>query len=341
MTIPIPRNNPPAAASAVSPVKEIARTLRTQDGFLLASHVSPDGDAIGSMVALGIILARMGKRFAMYNASGMVADFDWLESPAPVSDALPAGYGNGAWPWTITLDCGDLFRVGDELAGKVDCEHLINIDHHLGNPEFGSLNWVETKFASTGQMIAALAAELGFAPEGDLGQAIYLTLVTDTGSFAYDNTTPQTLELAAQIVRLGLKPGPFNAHVRNQETMPRIKLRSLVLQNAALLDDGTIGLVRISQKIMRETGTTSADADGIIDSLRRVKGVKVAVALREDGPESIKISLRSHGEVNVQPVAKHFGGGGHKNAAGATVLAPLDQAEQQVLDAVRQHTVGL
>lgn len=323
-------------------LQDIVRALRLEDGFLVTCHASPDGDAIGSMAAVGHILSRLGKRFALYNQDGLPEDFDWLPLPAPVIDTLPEDYGNGGkLPWTITLDCGDLFRVGDELAGRVNREKLINIDHHLGNPEFGVLNWVDTTQASTGQMIAALAGEMGFPPDGDLGQAIYLTLVTDTGSFAYDNTTPRTLELAAQIMRLGLEPGPFNAHIRNQQTMPRMKLSSQVLNDAQLYDDGTIGLIRITADVMQDTGTTIADADGIINSLRRLKGVKVSVALREDAPESIKISLRSQGDINVQPVAAHFGGGGHKNAAGATIKAPLEAAEKQILDAVRDYTEGL
>ena len=320
----------------IAPIEHIARVLRTEDDFLITSHLNPDGDALGSMAALGFVLARMGKRFVLYNASGLPVDFDWLTLPAPVTDTLPTRNGQ----WTVTLDCGDLGRAGRQLAQHAEPQRLINIDHHLGNPEFGAINWVDTAMSSTGEMIARLAAELGFVPDGALGEAVYLALVTDTGYFSYDNTTPATMALAAEIMRLGLKPGPFNANVQNQYTLERVKLTSEVLSKARLTNNGSVGLISISAEDMRTTNTTPADTDGLINTIRRVKGVKVSISLREDAPGQIKFSLRSSGDVNVQPVAAHFGGGGHKNASGGMISAPLDVAERKMLKAVDELVFG-
>lgn len=313
------------------PSKDIARILRTEDDFLVAAHVNPDGDAIGAMAAVGFVLQRLGKRFTLYNQSGLPHDFEWLSLPAPIATSIP----DCPACWTITLDCGDLHRAGDALMTWVDCTRLINIDHHLGNPGFGSVNWVDTSMASTSQMAAQIARELGFPLEGALGEAVYLGLTTDTGSFSYDNTTARVLELAAEIVRLGLKPGQFNAKLQNQQPLERIQLWSRVLSRTQLLDGGKIALVTITRQDLDATGTGMQDTDGIINTVRRIKGVAVAASLREDGPKEIKFSLRSSGNVNVQPMAASFGGGGHKNAAGGTIFASMSEAENSLVQALR------
>ena len=311
-------------------MNNIAAVLRDQDNFLVVSHENPDGDAVGSMAAMGHLLHRLGKRFELYSPGGLREDFAWLLLPRPMLGQPPEMNGQ----WVITLDCGDLQRLDAPLVARVANSRIINIDHHLGNPAFGSLNLVDTTASSTGEIVARLARLLGIALDGPLGQAVYLSLITDTGNFSYDNTTPDTLELAAHIVRLGLKPGPFNALVQNSYTMPRVKLLSTVLSQAKLLHDGRVGVVRISAQAMRETGTGPVDSDGLINFVRRIRGVQVAIGLREEGPASIKFSLRSTGKVNVQTVAAQFGGGGHRNASGGRLALSLDDAETRLVDAV-------
>ncbi len=310
--------------------KDIARILRTEDDFLVTAHVNPDGDAIGAMAAVGFALKRLGKRFTLYNESGLPRDLEWLSLPANIGTRIP----DCPACWTITLDCGDLHRGGEALMAWVDRSKLINIDHHLGNPDFGSVNWVDTSMSSTTEMAARIASDLGFPLDGALGEAVYLGLVTDTGNFTYDNTTARVLELAASIVRLGLKPGEFNAKLHNQQSLARILLWSRILSRTQLLDNGKVALVTITRRDLEETGTSIQDTDGIINAVRRIKGVTVAASLREDGPEMIKFSLRSSGPVNVQQVAASFGGGGHRNAAGGSIAAPMPQAERELVSAL-------
>lgn len=319
--------------STPNSISDIVAVLRRETAFLVVSHASPDGDAVGAMAAMGFLLRRLGKVYRLYNASGMPEDFDFLSMPGPVTTEVPLDEDLSR-AWVISLDCGDLHRVGPALAAKVDRSRLINIDHHLGNPGFGAVNWVDPTKCSTGEMIAALAAAFGMAPEGEFGAAVYLSLVTDTGNFSYDNTTPECMSLAAQIIRLGLRPGIFNALVQNSLTERRLRLMGRVLNGLKLADHGHIGLIRISQEDFAATGTNSLDADGLINTVRRLRGVLVAASLRQDGPAEVKFSLRSSGEVNVQQVAASFGGGGHKNAAGGTILASLDEAEAKLMAAL-------
>jgi len=310
-------------------LKQVSAALTGGGTFLVAAHTGPDGDAIGSTFALGHLLARLGKQVTVYNASGLPEQFAWLTPPAPMRNALPAT----AFDWTVALDCGDRARLGDELAPRFGTQGTINIDHHLGNPGYAQINWVDTRFSSVGEMIARLAADLGVPLSGALGEAVYLAMITDTGYFSYGNTRPETLELAAEILRQGLNPEDFNAKLQNQWSLGRIQLWARVLDTTELHFGGTIGLIRITGAMFEATGTVSADTEGVVNYVRRIKGVQAAVCLREDGPELTKVSLRSSGDINVQAVAAELGGGGHRNAAGCVVPAPIATAQAVVLEA--------
>ncbi|MBU1003281.1 MAG: bifunctional oligoribonuclease/PAP phosphatase NrnA [Proteobacteria bacterium] len=312
----------------VSPIKAISRCLKSGESFLIASHSSPDGDAIGSSAALGHLLQALGKRVVLYNESRLPKPFSWVPLPCPLVQSIP----DEDFDWIISLDCGDKPRMGEVLAQRFGIKGTINIDHHLGNPEFAEINWVETEYAAAGEMIAELADELGIPLSGDLGVCVYLAIVTDTGSFSFGNTSPRTLELAAEILRQGLDPSLFVSNLQNQWTLSRMKLWSRVFAAAELHCGGQVGVIHLTQEMFKETGTSSEDTDGLVNFIGRIKGVKAALLLREDTPNLTKISLRSTGDINVQAIAAELGGGGHKNASGCTVNAPIREAEQVVLE---------
>lgn len=314
-------------------MKRISAALTGGGSFLVAAHAAPDGDAIGSTFALGHLLAALGKRVVLYNVSGMPEQYAWLNPPTALTDRLP----DEQFDWLIALDSGSKSRLGEALADRFGTTGTINIDHHLDNPHYGQLNWVDTEFSSVGEMIALLATDLGVPLSGDLGEAVYAAIVTDTGYFSYGNTRPRTLEMAAEILRHGLDPAAFNAKLQNQWSLSRLKLWSMVFETAELHFCDRVGLIHITDAMFRATGTKSADTDGVVNYLRRVRSVRAAVCLREDGPELTKVSLRSSGDVNVQVIAAELGGGGHKNAAGCVVAAPLDKAREIVLAAAGHH----
>ncbi len=309
--------------------REIAEILASQDNFLVLSHYNPDGDAVGATAAMGWLLEALGKRFFLYNRTGLPRPFDWVALPRPLQATLPAE----DYDWIISLDCGDLARVGSEAAAVWPLKKTINIDHHLGNPEFGSYNWVRTTYSSTGEMISKLAHDLGVPLSGHLGEAVYMAIVTDTGWFSYDSTTTRTMAVASRIMELGLKPGWINAKIQNQWSPERICLTKEVLAGAEFLANGRIGMVRVPRAVIDDCGAEVADTDGLINMIRRVRGVEIAIALREEEDGSIKFSLRSHGDVNVQAVAATFGGGGHKNASGGSVMAPMKEAAEALVAA--------
>ncbi len=311
----------------------IVRALREDDDFLVVSHEHPDGDALGSCVAMGFLLQALGKRFRLYNASGVPAHFDWLPLPSPMHPDLES-LGEFRPRWVVVMDCGDPFRMGKELLKAVDPSNILNIDHHMGNPMFGALNWVDPNMSSVGEMVGLLASDLGVPLSGGLGEAVYLAIVADTGNFCYGNTKPETLELAACIMRSGLHVGDFNARYQNQWSFKRIHFWSQVLADSTLHHHEQVAVVRISRELLRQYEATSADCEGLVEFMRRVKTVRVSVSLREEKDGLVKFSLRSHGPDNVQKVAMHFGGGGHRNAAGGTIKGDLALAEREVLDAL-------
>jgi len=310
--------------------RELAGVLSTQDGFLVVSHTNPDGDAIGATAAIGWILQALGKRFFLYNRTGLPRPFDWVALPRPLQTALPVVED---FEWIISVDCGDLARVGPEVASVWPGKKTINIDHHLGNPDFGTLNWVRTSYSSTGEMIARLADDLDIPLSGPLGEAVYMAIVTDTGWFSYDSTTTRTMAVASRIMELGLRPGLVNARIQNQWSPERICLTKEVLAGAEFVAGGRIGMVRIPRAVLGRCGAEVADTDGLINIIRRVRGVEIAIALREEEDGSIKFSLRSVGDVNVQAVAAGFGGGGHKNASGGSVAASMQEAAEALVAA--------
>jgi phosphoesterase RecJ-like protein len=313
-----------------SPVQQIAEVIRKSDDFLVAAHASPDGDAIGSSVGMGHILAALGKRFSLFNPSGLPNQFDWLPLPGPMHATLSGAEAN----WIIVLDCGTASRAGLELQHLLEARQVINIDHHLGNPNFGRLNWVDDSYPAVAAMMADLADELGVPLTGPLAEAIYLGIATDTGFFTFGNTDPRVMELGARLIRLGLQPGEVNAKIRNQWTVRRFRLWGKSFSGTELHFGGKLALAVVTREMMERTGTTSVDTEEIVNFLRRLRGTRAAAMLREEPDGTFKFSLRSTGADNVQAVAALFGGGGHRNASGGTIAEDLESAKKRLVEAL-------
>ena len=312
------------------PLRQIAEHLRTTDNFLVTSHVSPDGDALGSMLAVGEVLDAMGKQVRLFNESGLPERFRWLSPRQEILRDLP-----DTEPETIiVLDCGSPQRPGALLALWFSSKTVVNIDHHLDNPMFGSINWVDQRVSSTGEMVGMLARELNVPLAGLLGEYVYLSLISDTGDFCFSNTRPETLEMAAEILRLGLLPGPFHEQRQSTGTINQLRMRGTVTQQATLHSQGRISLISFTRELFRQTGTGPEDTEGLVNRVLYLRGVQAAIATREEDNGSIKFSLRSKGDVNVQAVAARFGGGGHRNAAGGTLDMSVDEAGRTLVDAV-------
>ncbi|GAB7079017.1 DHH family phosphoesterase [Megalodesulfovibrio paquesii] len=308
----------------------IRQLIEAGQRFLVASHANPDGDALGSMAGLGFLLQTLGKEVRLYNSTGRPRFLEWVTLPCPLVTTLEAL--DGFVPdWTFVLDCGDLARTGMELPAA--SLRMVNIDHHLGNPLFGEVNWVDPDQAAVGCMIARLAKEFGVPLSGALGESLYLALISDTGQFGYGNTTPEVLSLASEIVAGGLDVGDFTARWHNQWTLSRLRLWSQALASVQVYDNGSICVVGITRAMMESAQATKEDCEGLVETVRRVRGVRMAIALREEVAGQIRVSLRSQGNDDAQAVARQFGGGGHRNASGATFIGTMEDAVQALVAA--------
>ncbi|SMF19454.1 DHH family phosphoesterase [Desulfovibrio gilichinskyi] len=318
-------------------LKEICQILKGEDDFLIASHYHPDGDALGSTAALGFILKALGKRFRIYNQSGIPEAMQWLEFPAPMLTEVPKNFDG----WFIILDCGDAARMGETLMNAMDPEKSINIDHHMGNTDFATINWVDTNRPAVGEMITLIAHELKISLSGPLGEALYLSIATDTGFFTYGNTKPETLEIIAEILRHGLQLDQFVPKIRNQWTMKRIKLWTLALDKIQLFHNEQTAMIFVTQEMLTETDTGGPDCEGLVNFIRRIRKVRVAIVVREDSQHRFKFSLRSSGSDNVQIIASMFGGGGHKNASGGMIESSAENVRTRLTTALAEKLYNL
>lgn len=322
---------------------ELVDILRRYDRILVAAHANPDGDAVGSCAALGWALRNMDKNVLLYNGTGFPEYLSWLRLPGPVltrADQLPCPPD-----LIVGLDCGDAARLGEDIQPLLATTPSVNIDHHPGNPGYGSLfNWVEPAMSATGEMVGLLVEALGAPLHGALGEAVYVALMSDTGSFSYGNTTPESLRLAARLMENGLDVPGVRARLDNTWTEPRLRLWGRLMGEARLLDEGRLAVALVDRALLEEVGASREDVEGFVEQLRRVRGVRVALVLREaepgpDGKATSKASLRSSGADDVRAVAVQFGGGGHKNAAGATLPLGPETAFAVMLPYIR-HVWG-
>lgn len=320
-------------------VSQIAQAIRANETFILTAHINPDGDAVGSVAAMAWLLTKLNKQPIIFLESGIPAYLDWVELPCAVLSTAEE-LATCKPEQIIVMDCGDAERSGEIMTSYLaETEaSVINIDHHLHNPMFGAINLVDTAVSSTGELVANIAEELGLAFEGFLGEGLYLAISSDTGRFAFNNTTARAHEIASQVVRSGLRAGDFNEKLDSDWSVNKIRLWAELFSNIEIALNGKVAYLTLPKALFERTGTEYSDIESIINYLRKIENVDVAMTVRETETGS-KASLRSHGAVDVQKMAASLGGGGHKNAAGISLDLPLDAAVETLLATIDQNLV--
>ncbi len=329
------------------PPAPLIQALRDASRVLIATHENPDGDAIGSTAALAHLALALGKDVRLYCVTEPPTQLSWLPLPAPLVSSF-ASLDGWSPDCLLVADCGDAHRAGPEMAaycaacagngalppGAPPACLTLSIDHHLGNPGFARHNWVDPGFCATGGMVAELAASLGVPLAGDLGEALYLALVSDTGSFSFSNTNAHALSLAAEIVRSGLSPADFTSKYENNWSIARMHLWGAAMSEVRMECGGSVVVSVVTGEHLERFNALPTDLENYASWLRRLEGVRVVLfaRLREEGGS--KISLRSMGDVDVRAVAAQFGGGGHRGAAGITMPQEPHEAARRVLEAV-------
>jgi phosphoesterase RecJ-like protein len=320
-----------------SSFSDIGRVLREHQRFAVMSHVRPDGDALGSQLALALSLKKLGKDVRVWNEDGMLEKYNFLPSSDLVTTppAVPEEFDVA-----IALDTAIQNRLGTALPAIGAAKVWINIDHHPSNPRYGDLVHIDSISPATGQIIYELIQDQQLPFDAGMAENLYVAISTDTGSFQYPNTTARTYEIAAELVRAGIDVGRVNQRLYESYPRRRVELLRELLRTLRFERDGKVASFSLSLKAASDLGVLPEDNEGLIDHIRAIQGVVVAVFFEELNDGKVRVSMRSKdNRVDVCAVAQKFGGGGHTLAAGARVRGTLPEVETKVLEAIC-HVVG-
>ncbi|MBU1711212.1 MAG: bifunctional oligoribonuclease/PAP phosphatase NrnA [Proteobacteria bacterium] len=313
--------------------QEIIATINKASKVLITTHIFPDGDALGSQLALGNILESIGKEVFLYGEEEVNYMYDFLPGGEKIKTELP---DLDSVDCIVALDCGDQYRLGKAMDRLLAHPMVIMIDHHAGNKEFGNLTWVEPKRAATGEMVFDLATALDAELSSEAAYCLYTAIVSDTGSFKYNSTTADTFRIARELIFKGISPAEVAGNLFDNFTEARLHLMKEVLATLALYDENRIAVIHVTREMFEKTGAGREDTETFINYPRSLGTVKVAVFVKEAENGEISVSLRSKGNgCDVAAVASKFGGGGHRNAAGFRILnQSVDAVRDQVLDEI-------
>ena len=333
--------SPPAmstTATESATVAQVAEEIRKRQRFVLSSHVRPDGDAIGSQLAMAYALRHLGKEVRVVNRDA--APPPLMVFPG-VSDIEIASHVDDPGDAVIVMEAGSLERTG---VGGFDRGFVINIDHHLGNSLYGAVNWFDVSAAACGEMVFDLVQELGVPLSVEIATHIYIAILTDTGSFHYSSISPRTFDICRQCVEAGVDPPAVARSIFDSNNLGRLKLFGAVLSGMELDESGRLATLTVDDNLVTACGGTYEDTEGLINLPLTVKDIQAVVFFKEHGPDDWRVSMRSKGSIDINAVAKACGGGGHKNASGCSAtgrLADLKQIfREQILEQIDKAVVS-
>ncbi len=310
-------------------IKKIGEIIKKYNSFLVVSHINPDGDAIGSSLALYRALKELNKEVYIENPTtpipyiySFLEDFNKIE---PVSNSKDVDV-------VFIVDVAEAKRCGLNKE-YLQSKKVINIDHHKTNTNFGDINIVLPEAAAVGCIVWDIFEKNGINVSKDTATYLYVSLLTDTGSFRYASTTPKTFEIASKLLEKGVEPWKVAYNIYETNSLNELKLLGLTLQTLEVHHHGQLAIEYITSDMFEKTNTTAENSEGFVNYARSVRGAEVGVLLREDAPNLFKISIRSKDKVDVSQAAVKFGGGGHKNAAGGEIKGSLQEAKDKIIEA--------
>jgi phosphoesterase RecJ-like protein len=311
-------------------IQQIVDAIRRRRRFVISSHARPDGDSIGSQLAMAFALRALGKIVHIVNKDAAPPP---LQEFAGVRDIELADRAVGDFDAAIIMECGDLGRTG--VAG-LDRFFVVNIDHHPGNTGYGAINWFDPSAAACGEMVFDLVRALGVELRADIATHVYLAILTDTGSFHYSSISARTFEICRQCIEAGVNPVLVARNVYDSNNMGRLKLFGSVLSAMQIDSSGRIAIVYLDHDMAREAGGTYEDTEGLINLPLTVKEIEAVVFFKQIEGEQYRVSMRSKGGIDIGVIAKDFGGGGHKNAAGCTISGAIDALQKLFIEKIER-----
>lgn len=317
-------------------IDKIIAELDKHKQIMITSHIIPDGDSIGSMIAMGLALEALGKEITLVNNDRVPEQYQFLKG----SEAIQLPSTLKASPsLCIAVDLTGLDRVGDTLQNFIHREKpvIINIDHHVSNQYFGQINFVDADAAAAGQIVYELIAALNIPLTVDIASALYVAIATDTGSFQYESTRPRTMEITARLLEAGINPGKINQLLYDNQPLVKLRLLEKVLPTLTVSEDGKVAYMWVDLKTMHKLGADNEHCDGLVNYPRSLRGVEVALFFRQIAKNKIKVAFRSKGKADVNDIAGKFGGGGHAKAAGCTMTGTLPEVIRKVVTVTQQE----
>jgi len=311
-------------------LSQVLQEIEKRNSFVVTSHARPDGDAIGSTLALAQILQAMGKQAHVVLADNVPVIYKPLPHSGDIVQATVIHASNGRYDAAIILECDSIQRTRLEGLEQL---FLINIDHHVSSKNFAHLNWIDPSASAVAEMVfrLGLAAKVKITPE--MATCLYTAVLTDTGSFCYSPTNAHTFDLARCLVQYGADPAHIAQNVYFANPISKMRLLGTAL--TGLQHEGAITWMSVTRHDMEQTGALDEDCEGLVNYALGIAGVEVAVFFRELANERIRVSIRSKGSVNVADIAEKFGGGGHECAAGFSIQGPVPAAAEIVLRELR------
>jgi phosphoesterase RecJ-like protein len=315
-------------------MNSIIHQFNNGNKILVVTHANPDGDAIGSLIAMGLSLETLNKKITLYCESLIPAVYRFLPEVHRVVNKI----GNLDYDMAVILDCGDLGRVGQAASLVKQIPVIVNIDHHITNTYFGHLQLIDTSACATAEIVYRLIKQMGLSFGKAVATSIYTGILADTGSFRFSNTNREAFAICQEMVDIGVDPHNIAQHVYGTYSLSRIKLLNLALDSIELSENGKLSIMTLTQKMFDETNTKPEDVDGLINYAQRIEDVEVAALIQEhhNGNENSRttnrfhVSLRSDGAFDVAAIAAMFGGGGHSSAAGFSIEETLSTVKSRI-----------
>jgi len=316
---------------------QIIQHIKDSRHILIVSHTEPDGDCVGSLVALGLALAKIDKQITMFNPSPIPAVYRFLSGTERIVQQVKKA---DTYDLVIVLDCGDMVRVGEAGAEVDKIPVLINIDHHVSNTGFGHIQLIDTDACATAEIVYRLINALQIPFDKAIATSIYTGILTDTGSFRFSNTNQAAFAISSAMIDAGVKPHRVAQRVFGTYSLGRIKLLNMALNSIEISNNGKLSMMTITRSMLNTTGTNTEDVDGMINYARRIEDVKVAALIHEikngagkfTNMNRYHVSLRSDSSVDVAKIAGRFGGGGHASAAGFQIESTLVALKTKIID---------
>ena len=324
-------------SKTAAPVEEISAILEQSKSVLVVSHVDLDGDALGTQLAFATFLRKSGKKVYLVREDEIPEKYRFLPGVNEIKHIHDIIDGFNV-DTAVVLECPKFTRAGNIIKKLSDNCRIINIDHHQDNDEFGEINWVDLKASSVGEMVFEIFEAIGYEIDENTALQLYTAILTDTGRFRYNSTSPRTMEIAGKLIEAGADPRLICDQIYYNLPLSTIKLIGHALDNAEFVSGNTICIISIGQDILRQKEARISDTEGLSEYTLYGEGVEVGILLKEGHDGVTRVSLRSRGKINVANVAARFDGGGHPCAAGCSIEKNLEDAKQELLKVISEFT---